>query len=315
MQDISYAMQGEDSIICRIARIFMRIASVVSFVCEMAARFMGVSCTFLLTVKMIDVVIRICNCFLHVVLEGMRFFHESSLLQYLERAIVLPVISLLRAQNEMGIYRDLSFLELPPERQAQLTHLVEVGEPPFASHLERRPFSVREIEALLVAHEAVAPTLAIIEVGVYLGIVSRFLQGLHSLFKWLEHIYHRICHYDTLERELARAHAIIEDPLNLLRLPVIPQELHADPVLSQHTCPITLYPIRDPVGDPNGITIYERTAILEAIRQQGRSPITRAPLGIHQLREQPELKNSIDRRLQWYSERLHRLLPLASSET
>ncbi len=58
-------------------------------------------------------------------------------------------------------------------------------------------------------------------------------------------------------------------------------------------CPITHDIMVDPVKAPDGHT-YERAAIEEAIRRNGKSPITRQPLRIDQLVTDYTLKNVID---------------------
>lgn len=83
-------------------------------------------------------------------------------------------------------------------------------------------------------------------------------------------------------------------------LPTVPVQLHQDIVLSQRTCPITLTPIRFPVGDPNGSTIYERASIEKWIEEHGTSPVTRAPLDRSALVPQPVLQQVINNRLAFW---------------
>ena len=54
-------------------------------------------------------------------------------------------------------------------------------------------------------------------------------------------------------------------------------------------CPITLDVYRDPVLATDG-HIYERTAIVRWIQQQGTSPLTREPLDVRDLRSEENLK-------------------------
>lgn len=58
-------------------------------------------------------------------------------------------------------------------------------------------------------------------------------------------------------------------------------------------CPITHELMRDPVIDPDGNS-YEREAIEGWLRQNGTSPITRAPLSINDLRPNRALKQAIE---------------------
>ena len=64
-------------------------------------------------------------------------------------------------------------------------------------------------------------------------------------------------------------------------------------ISSSFFCPITCGLMEDPVVDPEGNS-YERHAIEEWIRQNGRSPITRTILSIDDLRPNRALKETID---------------------
>ena len=110
----------------------------------------------------------------------------------------------------------------------------------------------------------------------------------------------------------AAAHAVPHEEkqldLDLIHYPNIPLPLHGDQVFRQYICPITQAPIRDPVRDPtNGMTLYERTAIvawLQQDRDNPQSPMTRLPLQVEQLQEVPLVRNIINSRLLEYQERL-----------
>lgn len=91
---------------------------------------------------------------------------------------------------------------------------------------------------------------------------------------------------------------------NISDLPDIPEELHEDECLSNYICPITFAPIRDPVRDPNGRTVYERRAIYSWLREKLISPVTRAQLLRSDLQELPHLKKFIEDRLKMHGERL-----------
>lgn len=96
---------------------------------------------------------------------------------------------------------------------------------------------------------------------------------------------------------------------NLLGLSRIPLPLHEDAVFRRYVCPITNEPIRDPVRDPDGHTLYERTAIYNWLGADGRtSPMTRRLLSIQDLQEVPAVRALIDTRLQQYQEGLIRFL-------
>jgi len=83
------------------------------------------------------------------------------------------------------------------------------------------------------------------------------------------------------------------------RGPLIPKELHEDEILSQYICPITGEPILHPVLDPtDGITIYERSAIIRYLIREARvSPKTRKLLTPMQLILLPDLEKFIASRI------------------
>lgn len=88
----------------------------------------------------------------------------------------------------------------------------------------------------------------------------------------------------------------------------IPPELHDDETFQKYICPITFLPIRDPVGDPNKKTLYERSAILEALERKAVSPITGFPLSADQLIEKPFLKVLIDSRLRFHDDQIKKVI-------
>jgi len=87
----------------------------------------------------------------------------------------------------------------------------------------------------------------------------------------------------------------------------IPVEFHDDPELSKVMCPISLAPVRDPVRDPIQINhIYDRAHIAAWLINNNTSPLNRAPLFFDQLVEMPELRNQIDTRLQFLTDKTPR---------
>jgi hypothetical protein len=91
--------------------------------------------------------------------------------------------------------------------------------------------------------------------------------------------------------------------------PFIPAVLYNDAIFSRFICPITGAPIRDPVGDPVAeTTLYERRAILNWLRVNQTSPLTRNPLVPNQLVEKPAVKAVIDARLAHHQQELQNYL-------
>lgn len=88
-----------------------------------------------------------------------------------------------------------------------------------------------------------------------------------------------------------------EEELNLTQLHFIPAPLYADPVFRKYICPITRAPIRRAICDPNGRTLYERSAITQWLTTNNTSPATRRPLRQRQLLARPAVQAEIDQRL------------------
>lgn len=94
---------------------------------------------------------------------------------------------------------------------------------------------------------------------------------------------------------------------SLLALSEIPEPLHNDPFLQQYICAITLAPIRNPILDPNGKTLYDKEAISKWIQTNHNSPVTRAPLKAVQLKEDVETKAVIEERLLFHEQQMREL--------
>jgi hypothetical protein len=74
----------------------------------------------------------------------------------------------------------------------------------------------------------------------------------------------------------------------------IPETYEGMTDFPQFICPISFSLVTDPVLDPtNGITIYERSAIVRHLNNERRSPMTRLPLEISQLVNVPNLAREI----------------------
>ena len=92
----------------------------------------------------------------------------------------------------------------------------------------------------------------------------------------------------------------------------IPSALYQDRIFGRCVCPITLLPIRHPVGDSTiegnnrDSIVYERSAIEEVIRLSHRSPISRKPLTVAQLVPKPAVQRAIDDRLMFYEQGLRK---------
>lgn len=116
--------------------------------------------------------------------------------------------------------------------------------------------------------------------------------------------------YTRLRDVLHPAAAPVDDDeeLNLTTLNFIPTPLHGDAVFRKYICLITTMPIRHVVCDPNGVTLYERSAIRNWLRRNKTSPATRAPLRENQLLARPAVQAEIDNRLREHQATLNAFL-------
>ncbi len=97
--------------------------------------------------------------------------------------------------------------------------------------------------------------------------------------------------------------------------PLIPEDLSEDPILQRYICPISKEPIRYPVLDPtNGISIYERSAIMNALLERWSSPVTRKSLTPTELIPLFALNAFIESRINDHSAIIEELEAAAAAE-
>jgi len=206
-----------------------------------------------------------------------------------------PLISTARAYNESEFYRYKHIRSLPQSERAQEEPIY--GEDPLdyskviMRDWDNRPIigwkvgvgiSDKDCDDKIKAAEQFFTTLSPAETAV---------KGSAMVITSLKQ-------NSVQQKEAAANHDTFS--VNLVGLAVIPEALHNDVIFRQYECAITHQPIRDPVGDPNGKTLYERNAIVRCINLYHKSPMTNAPLEVNQLVEKPLLKALIDQRLEAY---------------
>jgi hypothetical protein len=88
------------------------------------------------------------------------------------------------------------------------------------------------------------------------------------------------------------------EPLSLEGIDAVPEELHEDALFEEHTDPISLEPILDPVADKNEPKhIYERATIVRWLKTNHTSPLTRKPMTEADLLPIPDLKERINEKI------------------
>jgi hypothetical protein len=221
----------------------------------------------------------------------------------LEKGLIAPTAGILRVIAEHMTYQ-YHYLATLPDNERYVFQVDSCD----ANNLtyKKIPISLEECESKIKAAEQALPVINITEIATQSGIISASLLRGSDLYQNL--VNEVITQPPLVPIPLSDQNLMSEDlpsvfdslPQNATELRKIPESLSADPVFSRFVCPITLEPIRDPVLDPNGTTLYERNAILEVLRHRPFSPMTRRPLQPHQLRDAANLKMLIDHRLSNY---------------
>lgn len=102
------------------------------------------------------------------------------------------------------------------------------------------------------------------------------------------------------ENEIENAIAHSVDPTDVLEIMIglLDAHLLEDEVWGEFPCSITGDPLHHPVLDPtNGISLYEHSVLLNSLRRDPRSPVTRVPLSPQELIPLPALKRFIESRI------------------
>lgn len=214
-----------------------------------------------------------------------------------EKSLVLPIVSFVRAYFEQEAYEAQHHLTLTDE---ELGKRVEM--PVFFQGKEGfeivgyRPYTKKEAEDELKDANSLSSAFSKLELS------SKFELGTAVYYRI------KILFVQSIKGQTGLPHIRPRPPANLFDLRAlrrIPAELHNDAALSQFECAITQEPIRHVAGDPNGHTIYELNAITRWLGQNATSPITRAPLQSDQLVPKPAIQDLIDQRLDHYELGLH----------
>src|SRR3990167_7774998 len=224
-----------------------------------------------------------------------------------ENGILLPFASFFRALNEGEIYQQKAYLDLSVEELAKVRIPVYEGSGEHCYISSYRNITKEECEEVLQQIQSADLTFKAVELGLQLGAVEKIAGRTASACELAQRLYLSLAQkLQTLSQTQGaqRPAGGNSNPFDLLALSEIPQELEHDVIFSRYVCPITLRPIRHPVADPNGVTLYEEASIREWIAAHGRSPVTGLSLGQDQLLSRPALQLLINNRLQYHSNRI-----------
>jgi hypothetical protein len=215
-----------------------------------------------------------------------------------EKGILRPCLSLLRAATEAQACREEKYLSMPADQLKEERRCVNEGTTDCPD-LKYYPVTKEECEKNLNDCNEKIPVLSALEIATRLG-------AFENTVKTVSRTVTALFDPQSIARRAAAEAAQVEpyqefEPDDLLALPYIPTCLEKDQVFHELICPITQRPICHPVLDPtNHITVYERAAILESLRERPHSAVTRLPLEPDQLIPLPALQTLINDRLAIY---------------
>lgn len=262
---------------------------------------------------------------------GLSFAVESSeidgslkgSLRFVSKGIISPMADVSRVASELTCCDELHYLQMTPEElknaKRPIYELEGHGEQVVWKIVGYRPVDIEECKKNWAQAQRVSQVAAGIRICIDSNLVEKTVFD--AAIPTYQHLYRfltgnplnphhavpapgHVAPPSTIGIQTIPNQAAISD-LDLRALPRIPQVLHQDTLFQQFVCPITLEPIRDPVKDPtNGITLYERGAILNWLQINQVSPITKQPLSPHQLLPALAAKMLIDNRLEHHRQGL-----------
>ena len=220
-----------------------------------------------------------------------------SIVKAIQEGVVVPLTELIITAEQADIVGEKQYIEdfkNNPNAERPIYEEVDCGDYTINIIVGHRPIDLQE------CLDNIQASNNIISSAISLDFSARIVELYESLTKSV-----RI-------NPVIAAMPQLNEEINLRALNRIPEVLQQDQVFRTFTCAITHECIRHPVKDPNGITYYERDAILAWINQRGTSPVTGLPLGQDQLIEAPAVSALINRRLDHYQERLDRLIAMVA---
>lgn len=228
----------------------------------------------------------------------------------LEKKLLGPLAALERTAHEVQGYNELSYLEAYQKDPTATRPVGVYNSQGHFSGVEPTPINPEECEMLIQKSKEWASYATYFQTAAQMGIFSDVCIAATPLYEKLA----RFLRAWVPQQEPPgmptppQSAAMPSENLSLLTLSRIPPFLFDDIIFSRYICPITQEPIRDPVQDPNGRTLYERNAIYNWLQMHPTSPVTMAPMSIENLKEMPALRALIDARLQFHQEKLEEFL-------
>jgi U-box domain. len=239
-------------------------------------------------------------------------------IQLVEKGLIAPISGFIGTLADASAYYEKHFIEMSPEEREQATRPVYEYDSFEESFVLTgyKPVNLEECQKNLAMLQNLSSASGCVRISAELEIIGNSYKSAKSLYGQLALFFerhgerissfqHRCKEAPIQQNETPKEkEEDLQENISLRALPFIPSPLHQDEVFKQYICPITQLPIRHPVGDPNGCTVYERSAILAWLMIQSVSPITKEPLTPDKLIERPALELLINRRLQEHEEKL-----------
>lgn len=227
----------------------------------------------------------------------------SNRLQMLEKACIWPTLDAVRVFAEKKMLQEKAYLSEGVgwsswQRQRDIygwRYNPVTGQEGYVI-VETRSLSEAESQLAFDQYQKLASQATIGRLAAEASLISKIVSDL----------YHDLAR-NVIEQQQSSAPLVqlddapVSSDFSLKAFDKIPRQLEEDVIFRKYICPISNRPIRDPVGDPNGATLYERVSILERLQENQTSPVTRLPLMTSQLIERPDLKALIDARLDEHS--------------
>lgn len=243
------------------------------------------------------------------VADGPVLASSLDVMKFFEKRLISTFSGLMRCSSDIEACVARERLALSDEELAKVRiPIFDSGEAPviIGYRTPTREECRITLERAMTANTILSPVVLCTKLGLFSSAVRKASTIFHRVFS------NHQTEQQILERfgvsELPNVLEQEHDPLDLLRWPCIPEALQNDPVLKRYICPISLSPIRYPVGDPNGVTIYDFPNIVQALRVNPVSPVTRRPLHVEQLIPKPALLALINSRLLAYEEKIKQYL-------
>jgi len=284
--------------------------------CELGGQAIGWSSSTLRTIKKVELGAKVLQTYVGLCESDLGAHLDSvgSLARYVERRILAPLASIDRLTNEYETYSaktqlDLSLVARVSDSRCELA-VIEEGDNTRRAKQAGRAESRTALAHLAAERPSLLQTEVFHKTGagaLVVGNVYRYtIRQAQAMLPP-----HILAQFNIGAPQIALPQVPAQpalDPFDFVAHRDIPAVLQNNPVFANLVCPISLMPIRRPVRDPNGITIYERAAILRSIQANPRSPMTRLPLTANMLQPLPALRAYIDASLAGYQAAVQQVL-------